>query len=393
MLARNPPANVGVIASIVRRGSPIAAKRADQIFKVIQNAKAEVIVLAEEKDALEAAKTASPSPSPKGLHTRLDTPEVATSEPPTPALNPAVPSVPSSEAPKQAGQTRNTEDFDAVFSAVFITPTAASSSKTKPKAGASKLFGKTMSTKTAEPAVNASKRKTTSSLFGSTSKPSKASAPNAKSSSPSFAEINQAILAELAPPKPAVVEQEKETAQSSRAEPNVLPEPETVPFVPASARTTGFDEGLVVASSTVSSAKPAKPTKPLKEPSPEPVVVKMSKKQRKREREAAAKNAETPASGTSPDVLPLSASSLSVPAPGADTEDAPPLSKKQKKDKKKKIEAKDIPEFDYSSVPNLLDNPEAATGGRKKKGKKDKKDKKEDQNRVGQLFLPFRHWS
>jgi len=387
MLARNPPSNVGVIASIVRRGSPIATKRADQIFQVIQDAKADFAVSQQERAERKVAK--SVSPRPEAVHTRLDSPEaipqVAVSE----GSETSAPTVIDS-APKPLKNESRTEDFGAVFSSVFgNSSTVASSSKPKPTAG-SKLFGKTFSAKLpkaeATGAAAPQGRKATSSLFGSAAKRSKAPASTTREASPSFAEINQGILAELAPPKPAVV---TDGDQSNLKVAEGLPEPETVPFVPASARTTTFIEAPDASSNEAPKSKPRKVAVPVKEPSPEPVVVKMTKKQRKREREAAAKSAVSEVPDMSGDAA-VAASTSTADLAAADTEDAPPSSKKQKKEKKKKIAAEDIPQFDYTSVPNLLDNPEAATGGRKKKGKKDKKGGDKDQNRVGKSEDPGR---
>ena len=219
------------------------------------------------------------------------------------------------------------------------------------KATSSQLFGSSIASKRVVPesvTTTTQLRAKTSQLFGSTAKGKKSAESQVTMSEKKehFADVVSSILADIAPitVAPHVEEEDSSDAKTDKQ----LPEPETVPFVPAAFRQT-------VAPAPVAPAPVAPaPSKPVKESSPEPVVVKKSRK---------AKKAAAPVN------IADSLAAVTSAIDGGEQDSAEPAPKKQKKEKKEKtkVEAKDIPTYDYSTAPNLLDNPEAVESVRKTK--------------------------
>lgn len=255
----------------------------------------------------------------------------------------------------------------------------------------SKLFGSTLrSTKSS----TASSVKGKSSLFGDIlPKTVKRKALANATEKPSFADVRKDIISDISPPAQVIVT--SNDSEDAKKKPNELPAVETVPFVPSALRTTN------TAPSNTSSSSITKEIVETEDPelkpatsfdgNPETVLVKKSRKAKKREREALAVEASAPLSAENADndhIVGNSAAETTAVDPSTSSE---PSSKKQKKEKKKakaKIEAKDIPVFDYSAEPNLLDNPNEATASRKKE-KKNRKDKPKPGEYYGYCFAMF----
>ncbi|TYJ57578.1 hypothetical protein B9479_001660 [Cryptococcus floricola] len=264
--------------------------------------------------------------------------------------------------------------------------------KTQAKSG---LFGSTIkSTPTFTPSPNSSlnKHKPTSGLFGKTlprasaaqAQPASGSSTSAreqKELSPGFLKVMDSMRVEMAPKQ--ILKRGEEEAGSGTLR------PESVPFVPAGQRKAAPASGAVS-----SSAKPAPapapqkatpstagPASKLSAPAPGDgvVQVKKSKKQPQKKREASVgfdsdgskktklNNGDGASTSTTatPDVSP----------PGTPT--VASKSEKAKGKKKEKVKVEDIPDFDYSTQPNLLDQPQSASSGADAKKKKKKKNVKQ----------------
>lgn len=245
-----------------------------------------------------------------------------------------------------------------------------------PKSGgsSSKLFGSSLRSSASAPMPEPVQPR--SRLFGDLTRNVRSRALDSAGSRATFADVQKGIFADIAP-APRVnedVEMESEVEQKV----NELPAVETVPFVPPTARST------TAPAFATSSKKPdvekvnkeKKVSKPIEDETPETVVVKKSKKAKKREREALAAEAQIDgAEASSPRPSAPESTGNAGPSVAEGPTTSEPLTKKQKKEKKARanIEAKDIPEFDYSAVPNLLDNPKEATASRAKGKKKKEK--------------------
>ena len=375
----HPPSNAIAISNILRARSKIASKYAEEILEVIQQAQKEFTrprsssphrvsgpastsTATFDRSIAPSASTTSTSQTTQSTlpGVVLHTPEYTIFEPP-------------------ADLWRGISPYDAVEGSATAVGTGG-------RASTSALFGKSgpKTAAQAAPKVQAqdTKRKATSSLFGSTSK-GKAEAvdvtaykgkSNAKAS---FDEVQSAIFSELAP-KPSPVPAASPEPFKSK---NVLPEPETVPFIPREKRETA-DTSIPVASSSTQSAQSKAPESgPAKAdvvPDASDVVEVKASKKKKRKLAAAAADSSTftPA----PESAGASASTSQTQSTVADTDadadgEGSKSAKMAKKAKKaKKIAMEDIPTFDYSSTTNLLDNPSSASGGKKKKAKKPKTD-------------------
>jgi hypothetical protein len=213
-------------------------------------------------------------------------------------------------------------------------PQAVKSSKTTtPKPAGSSLFGKTLTSRTVATTIPTPPAGT-SSLFGKTIIKS---IPNvAEGSKSNFHDVLKGINDSIAPvkavPPPSPVAQPKK---------NTLPEVETVPFIPTASR------------STLPSSPPAPPPKPLEKEKPRDAIVQVKKSKGK------SKAAPPPTSVN-----------------GVETETPAPAKKAKKTKSTPKVAEGEIAEFDYSTAPNLLDNPhsgvEADRGKKKSRNRKPK---------------------
>ncbi|ODO11792.1 hypothetical protein I350_00576 [Cryptococcus amylolentus CBS 6273] len=289
---------------------------------------------------------------------------------------PAVPAVPS--APATAGNMWSFGQQSTPSKPVV---------KTQAKSG---LFGSTIkSTPTFTPSSISSlnKPKPTSGLFGKAlprapaaqaqpaSGPS-TSARKQKELSPGFLKVMDDMRVEMAPKQ--ILKRGEEEAGSGTLR------PESVPFVPAGQRKAAPASGAVSSSARPAPApapqkatpSAAGPASKLSAPAPRDgiVQVKKSKKQPQKKREASVgvdsdgskktklNNGDGASTSTTatPDVSP----------PG--TPAVAPKSEKAKGKKKEKVKPEDIPDFDYSTQPNLLDQPQSASSGADAKKKKKK---------------------
>ncbi|WVQ71034.1 hypothetical protein IAR50_000559 [Cryptococcus sp. DSM 104548] len=293
---------------------------------------------------------------------------------------PAVPAVPSAPTDAAAGNMWNYGQQSTPSRPVV---------KAQPKSG---LFGSTIQsaptfTPSPSPGFNTNKAKPASGLFGKTlprapaarAKPASGSSTpgtGQRELSPGFLKVMDEMRVEMAP-KQILKRGEGEAGSGTLR-------PESVPFVPAGQRKAAPASGAVS-----SSAKPAPVPAPQKAapsatgPASKPaasapddgvVQVKKSKKQPQKKREASGgfdsdgskktklnngDGASTSATAT-PDISP----------PG--TPAAAAKSEKAKGKKKERVKPEDIPDFDYSIEPNLLDQPQSASNGADAKKKKKK---------------------
>lgn len=239
---------------------------------------------------------------------------------------------------------------------------------TKPVKKVSTLFGEAKGKK----ASSAVPSPASSSLFGRTLvKPTSSGAKTgSRAGSPGFAAIQTTIHAGLQPQR--VSAQGVTNPAPPKAETVVaVAEPETVEFVPAAKRKNA---GSTPATMTITTSPdaPSSPggTAPSSRTTPlvneEGIVAVKKNRKAKRAALQQARELSVAAAGSG------EASSASTPASSAAA--ATPTS--STKPKKAKVKPEQIPEFDYSAVPDLLDNPDAATRKVKKPKKKDQKKKK-----------------
>lgn len=272
----------------------------------------------------------------------------------------------------------------------FSSPAGAPSGGTK---AVSSLFGKAMSAKSS-----------TSGGFAATNRKA---AKNGKEVSPGFESVLQGIKDDLAPTLNGDVKDAEhaiEQHDNAANRKNTLPEPETVPYVPAGARSTvqaGAFASASDAPGSLSQNDSAPAQHEVKKPKKDEVVQVKRKQGKKRDRAITNGDIVGDVEGKKPKlegVIPTEASSSSnatVPSELSTTGLAPTLAdsplaasplasgaaepgKASKKGKKKKVLAEDIPVFDYSQEGNLLDNSAAArkvepeVKGKKKKDKRPK---------------------
>lgn len=348
-LSVRPPAGVSAIRTIAGKRSPILVERAEEVLGVVQQARAEYGNRSKESVGRGISPRASPPPSPKGRTQAMGGPVTTERISPPPLLDTA----------NLAAKTLARSDLFGV--------------KPTPEKTKSALFGSSLNTTSKGKGESPSPivKKKTSALFGNSL------AKSSKVAKPSFAEIQKAIHADIAPtPTPTVMPQPNSTTPSTQV--RTLPSPETIPFVPSGFRTTNN--------------VPIKPSSPKPKPTAMPVekvekeVVQVKRKKDKKR----SKSDELPiipsADGSTPSSAVIAASpTLSGPTADITGE---PKTKKPKKEKKPKPKAEDIPVFDYANEPNLLDNPGSAKSkDEKDKGKKKRKEKKEKKPGKSRLSL------
>ncbi|WVQ85309.1 hypothetical protein IAT38_007474 [Cryptococcus sp. DSM 104549] len=392
-----------VIRQVVGRGdrAPLGAAHIDEIIPRVLAA----------RSAYKKAEAAKPKPEEKE--------EVTTAKAKGAIVQSAVgskstepPAFPAISALVESTESSVPDCWDFVAAPVSVRPA--------PKSG---LFGSTIkSSRASSPSSVAAKPAKASSLFGQTlGKGKKGKQPAGESAklsaksrkekalSPGFQAVQMSIHGELESKAVAAVKVASEDEKVDLGEPVKL-EPETVPFVPAGARTTTKS-----APARASSLKPAASPAPAVEsdaPSKKAskadtteegvVQVKKSKKQKKRALTTSTASAED----MSGKKLRLDEQGSSAPSPSAAASPAPntrPSSpavsepsegkgkKKEKekgKKKKSKVAASDIPEFDYTNQPNLLDAPQLATGVLGKKDKKKKKEQRPKPSGAGMIEVP-----
>ncbi|WWC66443.1 uncharacterized protein I206_100345 [Kwoniella pini CBS 10737] len=272
------------------------------------------------------------------------------------------------------------------------TSKSASTSKGQPKSTKkSGLFGSTITSNTkspsSPPSTNVAKsNKLTSSLFGKTlsnsspaDKGRKPRNKRQKELSPGFENVQNSIHGELAPKKIDMVDVGSP----------VMVKPEQVPYVPPTERITGQTQ----VQGFSSSSKAPQIEGADQSTSNTAVVDTLPKKMKEEEGIVQVKKARKPKRERN--------GSSSIPSTASEGKkvklDTPPiedvLEKKEeikvKKVKKPKVKAQDIPEFDYSSVPNLLDQPHSVIdGGKDKKKKKDKKQKDKKGGSINAIEAP-----
>ncbi|WVF70846.1 hypothetical protein IAT40_005640 [Kwoniella sp. CBS 6097] len=382
--------------------APIAEARSDELVKLIKDAKAEFAKIASDKPA-------GPSTSNES---RTQTSAKSLSTPKT--------AVVASVAKVAAVQSASVPDVW-----VSVASPAQKPAKQSAKSG---LFGSTIKSSASASASGSSSfssSKTTkassSGLFGS-ALPNKVKAQKAASTptsnskvrvmSPGF-EAAQRTIHDALEPKPLLKSSENDDLDVGQPI-----QPEQVPFVPATSRTTATatrkastpsanqktvsaitgsdaDATSAQAKTTETISKPAKESKSAIEDGV--VQVKKVRKQKKRDRVGSTSTPnDASASGAgssngkklklSPPVEEPSATTSSAGVVGSGSE---VISAKAKKEKKK-IRAEDVPDFDYANEPNFIDQPGSAAAAQAAdagKGKKDKK-KKKPQGGIGALEIP-----
>ena len=351
-LSFRPPFSIQAVRNVVHPRAPIASERAEDILKVVKKAAAEWSKV-ERKQA-----RVSPTTSPRRLPITLSE---------------------SSPRPSTKSHTKQTiEPIEGLSDA----PDHISSSKPQTSASTSSLFGSTLMSHLR---VANDKSRGLSALFGDTL--SKTTPPGAPTSSGrSFNDVIARVMATFAPEPPKTVSEPSNASSNSPA--NELPEPETVPFVPAKARTMG--QGGTTPESSLPVAPAAhREFSPARERVREDMIVKVGRKKSRVgvkdvERERPTARAKSP----SPSIHPCLGIGSSLDT-GSSLDAGSSIKKrkkdkeaeKEKKDKKTKVAMEDIPVYDYATAPNLLDNPESGEIRRTKKGKKAKKP------RAGTLIL------
>lgn len=279
----------------------------------------------------------------------------------------------------------------------------------------SKLFGQTISSKASPSTSPSVATKALSSLFakaalsrsaiaGGSAATSENPAKNGKEVSPGFESVLQGIKDDLAPTRNGVTQGAESTTEKgddAANRKNTLPKSETVPYIPANARSTvqsGASASASDAPGSTSHSDSAPAQQEVKRPKKDDVVQVKRKQGKKRDRAITNGDVVGDVEGKKPrieGVVPAEASpSVAVPSELSPTglastsADSPlaasPLAsgsggsgKISKKGKQKKVRAEDIPVFDYSQEGNLLDNSAAARKVEPDvKGKGKKKDKK-----------------
>jgi hypothetical protein len=313
--------------------APIAAARATEILKIISTARQayrQAAQAAADTGSIDAS-TPRPASDKVAIHTIF----------------------PISTAPKA-------KIVDDVWDNFASTSTTASPAK-KPAASSS-LFGSTIKSNNGKPTPTSSKvavsKGKNSALFGKTIKSSAR-----KATSPSFEDVTRQINLELAPvPRPVAIPEIKPAGASV---PIGTTAKETVPV------SNGFSS-IAPATTTTEQEKEVddKPSPP-KRPKTDQVV-QVKKKNSK------SKSASKPAPQAS-------TSEVTTDATAKATASSPSKPTESKKSKKRTAE---VPEFDYTKAPNLLDNPRS---GVKDQGKKKKT--KEKKERKGMYQFCFITWA
>jgi hypothetical protein len=313
--------------------APIAAARATEILKIISTARQayrQAAQAAADTGSIDAS-TPRPASDKVAIHTIF----------------------PISTAPKA-------KIVDDVWDNFASTSTTASPAK-KPAASSS-LFGSTIKSNNGKPTPTSSKvavsKGKNSALFGKTIKSSAR-----KATSPSFEDVTRQINLELAPvPRPVAIPEIKPAGASV---PIGTTAKETVPV------SNGFSS-IAPATTTTEQEKEVddKPSPP-KRPKTDQVVQVKKKNSKSKSTSKSAPQASTSESTTD---ATATASSSSMPA-------------ESKKSKKRTAE---VPEFDYTKAPNLLDNPRS---GVKDQGKKKKTKEKKERKGTYLFYLITWAWS
>ncbi|WVQ97195.1 hypothetical protein IAU59_004305 [Kwoniella sp. CBS 9459] len=372
-------------------GSPLVHARADELVKLIKDAKEEFAQMASNH---QGATSMSSEVKQKASSTSKTAavPSVAKVAAVQSATVPDVWGSVVSPSQKAAKHTAKSGLFGTTIKSSASPSSASSSSTTKSvKAPSSGLFGSALPNKTKAQKVASTAAKSKS-----------------RALSPGFEAVQQTIHGALEP-KPA------QKPSEEVADVGQPIQPEQVPFVPAISRKTA-SAAATASTSTATQAKrdtdPAAPSKAA-EKAPKPVgeskttpedgvvQVKKVRKQRKRDRVGSTSIPnDLPAAGSGPGSSSGKKLKLSPPAEEgnaataspaeADAEAADADLSKVKKEKKKMIKVEDVPEFDYANEPNFLDQPGSAAAAQSEasgKGKKDKK-KKKPQAGIGALEIP-----
>jgi len=256
-------------------------------------------------------------------------------------------SIPTSSAPTTSSSSEvitpvtvtNVDDVWADF-----TSTAPSTEPIPKPAPKSSLFGSTFSKKTPTPAPSATRPKGKSSgLFGST-----ISSKKVKEASPTYEEITSRILGDLIPAKRPIIESAEITKPQplaiSASSQSTIPPP--LSQQPKSINSgAAFDQTAPVVEPELDLPEPSPPKRPKTE---EVVQVKKSSKSKH----------------------------TLKPKQDRRRSSSPSWGMKGHKDKESKTKKRtaEIPTFDYSTAPNLLDNPRS---GVKDQGRKKKKERKQ----------------
>ena len=380
-LSQYPPQTLAALRQRLGQRFVTAARRSEELWKVMTDAQAEWRELEAAKEAAKEVRSrsqgsASPKPSPKSAPKSKSAPKTS------PKTSPKKLSKAAQQSSADTPATPAAMERVQIPASILFPQTGPAAPAAPKRTTTSTLFGSAVSAKPKAGLTPASKRKAVSTLFGSSKKAKGAPEPAPRTdsgvgSSSILDDIRRSIAADMAPKAPVA------KADVSKA-PNTLPEPETVPFVPAAQRSTAGTSELTFGkkqesardnvemgsgsarkdaenSDKVTSAKKgtavestsstkAKTPVVTKLDEPEIVTVKKATKKSKKRTAEEPKVAAAVAEGS-----------------GAASETAATVTTK-----KRKTAAADVPEFDYSSVPNLLDNPKAAMAESSKKGKKDK---------------------
>ncbi|ORY28648.1 hypothetical protein BCR39DRAFT_559462 [Naematelia encephala] len=356
------------IRALLKR-SPIATSMAGEILKVIQD-----------------AKTATPPPEPvkhiqpdselvveQGLPSQMD------KEEPISTTVERDSSIEVTSTTSKSASSLLATEAQATYTTVLSTPpsfaeeTASTSTPNKrdiwervvqrpvPRVK-SKMFGSTI--KSSSSAATSVKPKGSSKLFG------KSLARLNRPIATGFDSVKAEIVADLAPVPKAPV-QPVEIVVNKKKE-KAVPAVESVPFIPVQDRTT-----IVEKSSTSSTqaglSKPSNSSKaPLNAVPVEREVVQVKRKRNKKRALVSPVDNSIPISVSATATSPVHVDS-STPAIDPSSATTTRVNKKPKKETAKK-ETKQIPAFDYKDVPNLLDNPGSAAGGKGRK-RRDKKPK------------------
>ena len=380
-LSQFPPRTLAALRQRLGQRWATAARRSEELWKVMTDAQAEWRELEAAKEAAKevrsrSQRSASPKSSPKSAPKSKSPPKTS----PKTSLErlPKAAQQSSADSPTTPAATERVQ----IPTSILFPQTGPAAAAAPKRTATSTLFGSAVSAKPKAGIAPAMKRKAVSTLFGSSKKVKAVPEPAPRTDSgvePSsiLDDIRRSIAADMAPKAPVA------KADVSRA-PNTLPEPETVPFVPAAQRSTAGTSDLTfgtkqesatggmeissglpqkdadgsdkVASAKKGTAVESRSSTKAKKPvgtkldEPEIVTVKKATKKSKKRTAEEPKVAAAVAEGS-----------------GAASETAATVTTK-----KRKTAAADVPEFDYSSVPNLLDNPKAAMADSNKKGKKDK---------------------
>jgi hypothetical protein len=258
---------------------------------------------------------------------------------------------PTSSAPSTSTSSEvittvtNVDDVWADFTSTA--PSTESIAKPAPKPKSS-LFGSTFSKKPSAPAPTASRPKGKSSgLFGST-----ISSKKTKETSPTYEDIASRVLGDLIPAKRPIIESAEASAEATTQQPLAISASSQSTIPPSlsgqpqsSSSGAAFDQTAPVAEPESDLPEPSPPKRPKTE---EVVQVKKSSKPQHR----------------------------SKPKQDRRRSSSPSWGMKGHKDKESKTKERtaEVPTFDYSTAPNLLDNPRS---GVKDQGRKKKKERKQ----------------